>query len=59
MQAQENVKWQRKQKEFLDKERELMSDVDGWVVGRRRFFTQWEDKPDIDRATTSRQFSPY
>ncbi len=48
MQAQENVRWERRQKEYLDKERELMSKVDGWVVGKRRYFTQFEDKPDVD-----------
>lgn len=47
-QARENVRWIRRQKELLDGERELMKDVPGWVVGQRRFYTQWEEKPGID-----------
>ncbi len=45
-QAREDVAWERRQKELLDGERALMKDVKGWVVGRRRYFTQWEDKPN-------------
>ncbi len=47
-QAREDVQWERRQKECLDGERDLMKGVKGWVVGSRRFFTQWEDKPDKD-----------
>lgn len=48
-QARENVQWERRQKELLDNERALMAHVPGWVVGGRRFFTQWEDRPDKDQ----------
>ncbi len=48
LQAQEDVRWLRRQKEILDGERALMAKVPGWVVGQRRFFTSWEDKPDVD-----------
>jgi hypothetical protein len=47
-QAREDVQWERRQKECLDGERDLMKGVKGWVVGSRRYFTQWEDKPDKD-----------
>ncbi len=47
-QAQEDVRWSRRQAELLDAERDLMKDVPGWVVGQRRYFTSWEDRPDID-----------
>ena len=48
MQAKEDVRWLRREKEYLDNERQLMAGVPGWVVGKRRYFTQWEDKPDRD-----------
>ncbi len=48
-QAREDVAWERRQKEILDKERSLMASVSGWVVGQRRYLTQWEDKPDKDQ----------
>jgi hypothetical protein len=48
LQAKEDAAWLRKQKEFLDAERELMADKPGWVVNKRRYFTQWEDRPDMD-----------
>ncbi len=41
--------WHRRQKEILDNERRLMANVPGWVVGQRRFYTQWEDRPDKDQ----------
>lgn len=47
-QARENVRWERRQAEMLDNERELMKNVPGWVVGQRRYYTQWEDRPDVD-----------
>ncbi len=47
-QAKEDVAWERRQKECLDGERDLMKGVKGWVVGARRYYTQWEDKPDKD-----------
>jgi hypothetical protein len=47
-QAQEEVRWLRRQKELLDGERELMRHVPGWVVGQRRYFTSWEDRPNVD-----------
>ena len=47
-QAKENVRWERREKEYLDNERELMAGNEGWVVGKRRYMTQWEDKPDRD-----------
>ena len=47
-QAREDVQWERRQKECLDNERDLMQHAKGWVVGGRRYFTQWEDKPDKD-----------
>ncbi len=43
-QAREDVRWSRRQAELLDGERKLMANVPGWVVGQRRYFTQWEDK---------------
>jgi hypothetical protein len=51
-QAREDVAWERRQKEILDKERSLMASVSGWVVGQRRYLTQWEDKPDKDQLDT-------
>ena len=51
-QAREDVAWERRQKESLDKERSLMASVSGWVVGQRRYLTQWEDKPDKDQLDT-------
>ncbi len=51
MQAREDVRWERRQKEYLDAERDLMHNKKGdaaWVVGRRRYFTQQGDKPDLD-----------
>lgn len=48
MQAQEEVRWTSRQKEYLDNERALMAGVPGWVVGKRRYLTQWEDRPDRD-----------
>jgi len=48
LQAQEEVRWQRRQKELLDTERELMKSVPGWVVGQRRYYTSWEDRPNAD-----------
>jgi hypothetical protein len=48
LQAQEEVRWQRRQKELLDSERELMKNVPGWVVGQRRYYTSWEDRPNAD-----------
>ena len=48
-QAREDAAWSRRQAELLDNERALMAGVGGWVVGRRRYFTQWEDKPDKDQ----------
>lgn len=47
-QAQEEARWLRRQKELLDGERELMRHVPGWVVGQRRYFTTWEDRPNVD-----------
>jgi hypothetical protein len=29
-----------------------------WVVGKRRFFLQWEDKPDID-CLDPRKLGPF
>ena len=52
MQAKEDVRWLRREKEYLDNERQLMADVPGWVVGKRRYFTQWEDKPDREVLDT-------
>lgn len=57
-QAREDVSWERKQKECLDGERKLMENVHGWVVGGRRYFTQWEDKPDKD-ALDQRRIGPW
>ena len=48
MQAREEVRWAARQKEMLDNERELMAHKPGWVVNKRRYFTQWEDRPDRD-----------
>ncbi len=53
-QAQEDVRWAHRHKELLDRERELMKNVDGWVVGQRRYYTTWEDKPDVDAFDTKR-----
>jgi len=47
-QAKEEVRWQRRQAELLDGERALMKHVPGWVVGQRRYFTTWEDRPNLD-----------
>lgn len=58
LQAQENVRWERRQKEYLDRERELMKDVPGWVVGQRRYFTQFEEKPDAD-VLDKRKIGPW
>lgn len=58
MQAQENVRWERREKEYLDNEREAMKKVDGWQVGKKRFYTQFEDKPDID-ALDTRKLGPW
>jgi hypothetical protein len=60
-QAREDVQWERRQKECLDGERDLMQHVKGWVVGGRRYFTQWEDKPDkdvLDQRVRSQSFHP-
>ena len=57
-QAREDAAWARRQKEILDNERALMADVPGWVVGRRRYHTQWEDKPDKD-AVDPRKLGPW
>jgi len=57
-QAREDVSWERKQKECLDGERKLMSGVDGWVTGKRRYFTQWEDRPDKD-TLDQRRIGPW
>lgn len=46
LQAQEEVRWNARQKEYLDNERALMGNVPGWVVNKRRYLTQWEDRPD-------------
>ncbi len=51
MQAQEDARWARRQKELLDNERELMAGRDigsGWVVNKPRYWTQAETKPDQD-----------
>ena len=48
-QAREDVAWERRQKELLDGERALMAGVKGWVVGGRRYLTQWEDRPNKDQ----------
>jgi len=50
-QAREDAAWERRQKEILDRERALMHAAPGgaWVVGQRRYLTQWEDKPDKDQ----------
>lgn len=57
-QAKENVRWQRRQKEILANERTLMADVPGWVVNQRRFWTQWESRPDKD-AVDPRKPGPW
>ena len=53
-QAAEDVRWQRREKELLDNERALMSNVPGWVVGKRRFATQFEERPDRDAVDLRR-----
>jgi hypothetical protein len=47
-QAREDVRWQSRHKELLDQERALMGSVPGWVVGQRRYFTTWEERPQVD-----------
>ena len=56
-QAKENVRWDRREKEYLDNERALMGGVEGWVVGKLRYATQWEDKPDRDLLDTRKLLS--
>lgn len=57
-QAAEDVRWARREKELLDNERALMAGAPGgagaWVVGKRRFATQFEDKPDRDAVDPRR-----
>jgi hypothetical protein len=57
-QAAENVRWQRRQKELLDGERTLMQGTEGWVVGKRRYLTQWDDRPDVD-VLDKRKLGPW
>jgi GRIM-19 protein len=57
LQAQENARWLRRQKEYLDNERALMGNEPGWVVGKRRYITTFDDKPDID-VLDSRKVGP-
>ena len=58
-QAREDARWERRQAEIRDNERRLMSaTTPGWVVGRRRFFTQWEDRPDKE-ALDARKIGPW
>ena len=52
MQAKEEVRWTAREKEYLDNERALMAAVPGWVVGKRRYLTQWDDRPDRDVLDT-------
>jgi hypothetical protein len=52
LQAQEDARWLRRQKEVLDRERELMAGKPGWVVGKSRFWTQAEKRPDMDVLDT-------
>ena len=47
-QKRADINWERRQKECLDWERELMKGDPSWVVGKRRYATQHEDKPDKD-----------
>lgn len=58
MQAREEVAWTARQKELLDNERRLMAGVPGWVTGRKRYFTQWEDRPDRD-VLDKRKLGPW
>lgn len=39
-------------------ERKLMAARPDWVIGKRRFFLQWEDKPDID-CLEPRKIGPF
>ena len=48
LQAQEDARWLRRQKEMLDNERTIMADAHGWVVNKPRYFTQAEKRPDMD-----------
>lgn len=48
LQAKEDASWERRHKEYLDRERGLMAAVPGWVVHKPRFYTQAETRPDID-----------
>jgi hypothetical protein len=57
-QAQEDVRWTRREKEYLDKERALMAGTPGWVVGKRRYLTQWDDKFDRE-VLDKRMPGPY
>ena len=54
MQAREEVAWLAREKEYLDNERALMAGTPGWTVGKRRYLTQWEDRPDRDVLDTRR-----
>lgn len=54
LQAQEDVRWARREKEILDNERALMANVPGWVVNKRRYATQFEEKPDRDAVDPRR-----
>lgn len=58
LQAQENVRWLQREKEFLDAERKLMAGHADWVVGKRRYYTQFEDRPDTD-ALDSRKIGAW
>ena len=40
------------------RERKLMASRPDWVVGKRRFFLQWEDRPDLD-ALDPRKIGPF
>lgn len=40
------------------RERKLMAARPDWVVGKRRFFLQWEDRPDLD-ALDPRKIGPF
>lgn len=54
LQAIEDAAWQRRQKEMVDAERELMKDTPGWVVQKSRYWTQAEEKPDVNALDVRR-----
>ena len=58
LQAAEDARWLRRQKELLDGERALMAGTPGWVVNKPRYFTQGESRPDLD-VLDARKIGPW